>query len=51
MNTAELIERVATEHGVAKEHARRIIDSALAVITTAVIGGEEVALTASAASR
>ena len=44
MNTAELIERVATEHGVAKEHARKIIDSAFAAITTAAIGGEEVAL-------
>jgi len=43
MNTADLIERVAAEHGVAKDHARKIIDSALAAITAAA-SGEEVAL-------
>jgi hypothetical protein len=26
MNAAELVERVAAEHGIAKEHARKIID-------------------------
>jgi DNA-binding protein HU-beta len=44
MNTADLIERVATEHGVAKEHARKIIDSVFAAIAATAIGGEEVAL-------
>jgi DNA-binding protein HU-beta len=44
MNTADLIERVAAEHGVAKEHARRILDSALAAIVAAVENGEDVAL-------
>ena len=44
MNTADLIERVAAEHDVAKDHARKIIDSALAAITTAAASNEEVAL-------
>ena len=44
MNSADLTERVATQHGVAKEHAKKIIDSVFATITTAVIGGDEVAL-------
>ena len=44
MNTADLTERVATEHGVAKEHAKKIIDSVFAIIATAATGGEEVAL-------
>jgi DNA-binding protein HU-beta len=44
MNSADLTERVATQHGVAKEHAKKIIDSVFAIITTAAIGGEEVAL-------
>jgi DNA-binding protein HU-beta len=44
MNTADLIERVATEHGVAKEHARKIIDSVFAAIAASAIGGDEVAL-------
>src|SRR6185312_1677234 len=42
MNTADLIERVAAEHDVAKDHARKIIDSALAAITAAAASGEEV---------
>ena len=44
MNTADLIERVAAKHGVAKEHARKILDSAFAAIVSAVETGEEVAL-------
>lgn len=44
MNTAELIDRVAAEHGVAKEHAKKILDSALAAIGTAASAGEEVTL-------
>jgi len=44
MNTADLIERVAAEHGVGKDHARKIIDSALAAIAAAAASGEEVAL-------
>jgi DNA-binding protein HU-beta len=44
MNTADLIERVAAEHGVAKDHARRIIDSTFAAITAAAVSGEEIAL-------
>ena len=44
MNTADLIEHVAAEHGVAKEHAKKILDSALAAITAAASAGEEVTL-------
>ena len=44
MNIADLIEQVAAEHGVAKEHAKKILDSALAAITAAASAGEEVTL-------
>jgi len=44
MNTADLIERVAVEHGVAKEHVRKILDSGFAAIISAVGNGEDVAL-------
>ena len=44
MNTADLIERVATEHGIAKEHVRKVIDSIFTVITAAAASGEEIAL-------
>ncbi len=44
MNTADLIERVAAEHGVAKEHTKKILDSALAAIAAAASAGEEVTL-------
>ena len=44
MNTTDLIERVAAEHGVAKEHTKKILDSALAAIAAAASAGEEVAL-------
>ena len=44
MNTGELIERVAVEHGVAKEHVRRILDSVFATVVSAVENGEDVAL-------
>jgi len=27
MNAADLIERVATEHGIAKEHVKKVLDS------------------------
>jgi hypothetical protein len=51
VNTAGLIERVATEHGMAKEHARRIIDSALAVLRQPRLAARKSRPTASAASR
>ena len=35
MNTADLIDHVAAEHGVAKEHTKKIVESALAAITAA----------------
>jgi DNA-binding protein HU-beta len=44
LNTSELVERVAAEHGVSKDHTRKIIDSVLAVITDATNAGEEVNL-------
>ena len=44
MNTAELIERVAVEHGVTKEHVKRILDSAFSGIISAVGNDEDVAL-------
>jgi len=44
MNTTNLIERVAAELGVAKEHAKKILDSALAAIAAAASAGEEVTL-------
>ena len=44
MNTADLIERVAVEHGVAKEHTKKILDSAFATIFAAASAGEEVTL-------
>ena len=45
MNTAELTERIATEHGLTKEHARKIIDNVFAAITETAIRGEDIALT------
>ena len=44
MTTADLIERVAAEQGFAKDHARKIIDSALAAIAATAASGEVVAL-------
>jgi len=44
MNTTELIERVAAENGVAKEHARKIVESTFAAIIEAAAAGGEVSL-------
>lgn len=44
MNTADLIERVAAEHDMAKEQARKILDSTFGAIAAAVSAGEEVTL-------
>jgi DNA-binding protein HU-beta len=44
MNTADLIERIAAEHGVAKEHVRKILESAFAAIVATAENGEDVAL-------
>lgn len=44
MNTTDLIERVAAEHGIAKDHARKIIESTLTAITAAAVSGEEITL-------
>ena len=44
MNTNDLIERVAAEHGVSKEHTKKLLDSAFSAIVAAASSGEEVAL-------
>ena len=44
MNTNDLIERVAAEHGIAKDHTRKILDSIIAAITAAASAGDEVTL-------
>jgi DNA-binding protein HU-beta len=44
MNTTDLIDRVAAEHGVAKDHVRKILDSTFGAITAAAVQGDEVAL-------
>ena len=44
MNTADLIARVATEHGLAKEHVKKVIDSTFTAIAVAAASGEEIAL-------
>ena len=43
MKTADLIEYVAAD-GVAKEHTKKILDSALAAVAAAARAGEEVTL-------
>lgn len=44
VNTSELVERIAEEHGISKDHARKIIDSVITAITSATAAGDEVNL-------
>ena len=44
LNTHELVERIAAEQGVSKDHTRKVIDSVLAAITAKTSAGEEVNL-------
>ena len=44
MNTNELVERIAAEQEVSKDHIRKFIDSVVATITGATSAGEEVNL-------
>jgi len=44
MNTTDLIDRIAAEHSVAKDHVRKILDSTFGAITAAAVQGDEVAL-------
>jgi DNA-binding protein HU-beta len=44
LNTNELVERIAAEHGVSKDHPRKIIDDMLAAISEATSAGDEVNL-------
>jgi DNA-binding protein HU-beta len=45
VNSSELIERIAEEHGISKDHTRKIIDGVVAAITSATAAGDEVNLT------
>jgi len=44
MNTNDLIERIAGEQGVAKDHMRKFLDSMFQTITAAATRGEEIAV-------
>ena len=44
MNTNDLIERIAADNGVSKEHTKKILDGAFAAIVAAASAGQEVAL-------
>jgi len=44
LNTNDLVERIAAEHGVSKDHARKVIDSVLTAISEATGAGDEVNL-------
>ena len=45
MKTADLIERLATEHGITKDQTKKILDTAFAAIAAAASAGEDVTLT------
>jgi DNA-binding protein HU-beta len=44
VNTSELVDRIAEEHGVSKDQTRKIIDSLVVAITSATAAGDEVNL-------
>jgi DNA-binding protein HU-beta len=44
LNTTELVERIAAEHDISKDHARKLIDSVFTAITAAACVGDEVNL-------
>lgn len=44
MNTTELSEKLAADHGLAKADARKIVDIILATVTEAAVKGDEIAL-------
>jgi DNA-binding protein HU-beta len=44
MKTADLIERLATEHGITKDQTKKILDTAFAAIAAAASAGEDVTL-------
>jgi DNA-binding protein HU-beta len=44
VNISELVDHIAEEQGVSKDHARKIIDSVVAAITSATAAGDEVNL-------
>lgn len=44
MNSSELADRVASEHGLDKGQAKRVVETTLAAITAAASAGEEVNL-------
>jgi DNA-binding protein HU-beta len=44
MNTNDLVERVAAEHGIAKDHTKKILDSIIAAIAAAASAGDKLML-------
>jgi DNA-binding protein HU-beta len=44
MNTADLIERLATEHGISKDQTKKVLDTAFAAIAAAASAGDDVTL-------
>lgn len=44
MNNTELAEQIAVDHGLTKADARKVVDSVFAAITSAAVGGQEIAL-------
>lgn len=44
MNTADLVGHLATNNGVSKEHAKKIVDGVFLAITEAAMRGDEVSL-------
>jgi len=44
MNTSELSEKLAADHGLSKVDARKIVDIILATVTDAAAKGDEIAL-------
>ena len=44
MNSSQLIDRIASEHGLNRAEAKKMIDSVFAAITEAAVAGNEVSL-------
>jgi len=44
MNTSDLVDTIANEHGLTKADAKKLVEGVFAAITTAAAAGDEVAL-------
>ena len=44
MNTTELVDAIAADHGIAKTDVRKILDATLATIASAAARGDEISL-------